>query len=113
MSGSPGCSPCSRIRWKKARRGGSTEGVDLRWSGNGGQRHRWSIRPRKGVDWARGKAEEMRGEARRVGVRGIEKGQRGLAGANAGGEALLGLARPEREDEVEEVGKSGLATGTL
>ena len=60
------------------------------------------IRQGKGVDWARGKAEEVRSEARRVGARGIEKGRRGLAGAYAGSEALLGLALPELEEKKRE-----------
>jgi len=58
------------------------------------------IRQGKGVDWARGKAEEVRSEARRVGARGIEKGRRGLAGgAPAMSSARVGLGVSVRKEK--------------
>ena len=52
----------------------------------------------------------MRGKAKRLGVRRIERGRRGLAGATPAA-ALLDSAPPELEENEGE-GKTELGTGT-
>ena len=70
-------------------------------SGNGGRGDAGPIRLGLGLGRARGGAEEVRGEAREVGVRRIELRRRRLAGARLGG-GLLVLCTAAARLELEE-----------